>query len=672
MRSQTMGALGLMLLLGACTDDSLQVRDFGTPTGEATPGTDYNLERNVYFGDLHVHTRHSLDAYLFGAGVSPDESYRYAKGERLTNSFGVEMELREPLDFLAVTDHGIYMGVMAQWADPATEVGQLPGAKAFHNVNAPENNRHASAQERMGLFRDNLGLALNVRGGVFDIFEAWRTSHRARAIGSFDDAAHRAAWQDAITAAERHNDPGSFTTFIAYEWTASTPAPEGAAYHRNVIFSSSEAPARPFTTIDSHEPERLWQWMDALRVQGVDSLAIPHNTNASNGQAFRLKYSDGRAVDTEFADLRMRNEPLVEITQVKGTSETHPRLSPGDEWADFEVVNARQGNLDAYSQPHGSYVREALANGIALASEGRGNPFRMGFVGASDTHNGAPSFDESDYFGSMSIDGTPESRGAVPLSGERLDYIAGLPAATVDLAGLSDEDQGTYLAMRIAQFGASGLAAVWAEENTRDAVFAAFRRKETYGTSGNRIRVRFFGGFGLEELDLEADDLVARAYAGGVPMGGDLLATDASAPSFLVWAQRDAHGAPLQRMQVVKAWYDGSYHRQTNEKVYDVACSDGLTVDPATHRCPDNGATVNLDDCSVPADVGATELKALWKDPDFDPADGDAVYYVRVLENPTCRWSTWEALQAGVAPREGLPVTIQERAWSSPIWYVAP
>ena len=673
MRLRWMGLSGLLWILAGCSDDSVQLQGFGAEPTDSAPTPGYNAERNVYFGDLHVHTRYSMDAYLLGTEVSPDESYRYAKGETLTNSFGVEMALREPLDFYAVTDHGVFLGVIAEWADPTTGVGQLPGAAPFHNVNAlPENNRHWAAQERSVLFRENMGAFRAAPADALVRFNAWRTDNPAMALAAFDYDAHRDAWHDSVMAAERHNDPGNFTAFIAYEWTASTDRPESSAYHRNVIFESSRAPTRPFSLIDSNDPEKLWGWMDRLRAQGVDSLAIPHNTNQSNGQVFRLKYTDGRAVDTEFAAMRMRNEPLVEITQVKGTSETHPRLSPDDEWADFEILNTRKGKISQWSDPHGSYVREALANGIALEQEGRGNPFKMGFVAATDTHNGAPSFDESNYFGSAPTSGTPENRAAVPASGERLDYIAGLSPRAQEWAGLLDEEQGTYLGIRGAQFSASGMAAVWAEENTREAIFAAFRRKETYGTSGNRIRVRFFGGFDLAELDLDAADLTAQAYVRGVPMGGDLVAGDASPPQFLVWAQRDVHGAPLQRVQIVKAWYDAGYRKQTNERVYDVACSDDLAVDPETHRCPDNGATVDLSDCSIPEDVGATELKTVWVDPDFDPDDGDAAYYVRVLENPTCRWTTWQAVQEGFQPRPGIAATIQERAWSSPIWYGAP
>ncbi len=266
---------------------------------------------------------------------------------------------------------------------------------------------------------------------------------------------------------------------------------------------------------------------------------------------------------------------------------------------------------------------------------------------------------------------SPENRGAVPVSQERLDYIAGLPPAARARGTVVDDELGPYFGMRSAQFSASGLAAVWAEENTRDSIFQGMRRKETYATSGTRIRLRFFGGFDYDGLDPASPDLIGQAYAGGVPMGGDLVADSDTAPRFLVWAQRDKHSAPLQRLQVVKGWYDSGYRKETREQVYDVACSNGGTVDPEAHRCPDNGATVDLTDCSYNEDLGAGELAAVWRDPDFDPGT-DAVYYVRVLENPTCRWTTWDALRAGVEPRRGVPLMIQERAWSSPIWYYAP
>ncbi|MCE2559944.1 MAG: DUF3604 domain-containing protein [Acidobacteria bacterium] len=664
-------AVFLSLTVLACTDTSLSVDDYAEAPPPASQTEGYSEHRNVYFGDVHIHTRYSFDAYLLGTDTTPDESYRFAKGEAIENTFGDEMKLREPLDFFAVSDHGFFLGMVPQWADPTTRVGQLDGAEAFHGVNEGDNLHPYSVQMRSVLFRQSFGRQMRTDGGFLRQQRARMANHPQMQYASFDDQAHRSAWEDSILAAERHNDPGNFTTFIAYEWTSSTPAPESAAYHRNVIFAGSKAPARPFTRIDSHEPEQLWSWMDRLREQGVDSLAIPHNMNQSHGQVFRLKYSDGRAVDNAFAEQRMRNEPLVELTQVKGTSETHPKLSPDDEWADFEILNTRKGKITAHSDPSRSYARQALVSGLALEQEGRGNPFKIGFIGSSDTHNGAPSFDESNEFGSSPVSGTAENRGSVPVSRERLDYIAGLPPAEQAFGEVVDDALGPYFGMRRAQFSASGLAAVWAEENTRDAIFQGLRRKETYATSGTRIRLRFFGGFEYDDLDPASPDLVGQAYAGGVPMGGDLVAETAAAPRFLVWAQRDKLSAPLQRLQVVKGWYDSGYRKETREQVYDVACADGGVVDPDTHRCPDNGATVDLSDCSFSEDLGAGELAAVWEDPDFDPGT-DAVYYVRVLENPTCRWTTWDALRAGVQPRGGVAATIQERAWSSPIWYYAP
>ena len=444
-------------------------------------------------------------------------------------------------------------------------------------------------------------------------------------------------------AAQKHNDPGNFTTFIGYEWTSSFLPPDGGAYHRNVLFNSSKAPKRPFTRVDSQNPEDLWTWMDTMREKGLDSLAIPHNPNQSNGQAFRLAYYDGRPLDQAYAEQRMRNEPLVEITQIKGTSETHPRLSPNDEWAGFEILNTRKGKTNFYSSPPGSYVREALMNGMALEREDRGNPFKLGFIGSSDNHNSSGSYEEDNYFGTTPVTGAPETRASIPLNG-------------------------LYGGMRTAQFAASGLAGVWAEENTREAIFNALRRKETFGTSGNRIKLRFFGGFDLTSIDLSTEDLTKRAYGKGVPMGSDLMGRGTKAPSFIVWAQSDSYGAPLQRIQIIKGWYDHSYKKETREKIYDVACSDGLKVDPLTQRCPDNGAKVNLSNCSISNNKGATELKTVWTDPDFEPGV-EAFYYVRVLENPTCRWTTWDAIRTGNKIRPGVDTIIQERAWSSPIWY---
>ena len=637
-----------LLILSSCSNDHLTIEDHSIPEKDVSNERteDYNQYRNVYFGDTHIHTTFSFDAYLLGNMNTPDEAYRYAKGEGMKNSFGIDMKIREPLDFYAVTDHGFWMGVVDEWADTTTELSKHPLAKPYHNINSPENlnfDNFDTGIKRIALFRQYAGQFVQTRGGYWKLFKAWLANDVSLASAAFDYDAHREAWTEVAKAAQKHNDPGNFTTFIGYEWTSAFLQPDGGAYHRNVLFNSSKAPKRPFTRMDSQNPEDLWTWMDTMRDKGLDSLAILHNSNQSNGQAFRLAYFDGRPLDQAYAEQRMRNEPMVEITQIKGTSETHPRLSPNDEWAGFEILNTRKGKTNFYSSPPGSYVREALMNGMALEREDRGNPFKLGFIGSSDNHNSSGSYEEDKYFGTTPLTGAPETRASIPLDG-------------------------LYLDMRTAQFGASGLAGVWAEENTREAIFNALRRKETFGTSGNRIKLRFFGGFDLSNIDLSAEDLAKQAYGKGVPMGSDLMGQGTKAPSFIVWAQSDSYGAPLQRIQIIKGWYDHGYKKETREKIYDVACSDGLEVDPLTHRCPSNGAKVNLTNCSISNDKGASELKTVWTDPDFEPGV-EAFYYVRVLENPTCRWTTWDAIRTDNKIRPGVDITIQERAWSSPIWY---
>ncbi|MDG1012579.1 MAG: DUF3604 domain-containing protein, partial [Luminiphilus sp.] len=462
-------------------------------------------------------------------------------------------------------------------------------------------------------------------------------------------------------AADQYNQPGKFTTFAAYEYTSSTD--EMGNLHRNVIFQGTDRlPEVPFSRFHSQNPEGLWDWMDDLREQGVESLAIPHNSNGSNGAMFALADWAGDPMDDAYADQRMRNEPLVEITQVKGTSETHPLLSETDEWADFELMPFRVATtLDSIAP--GSYARDGLLRGMAMSESGITNPYKFGFVGASDTHTGAISDDEANFYSKVGLlDGTPEMRGSLPASFLMRTIIK---YNAPDF--LKEVDGKDYLTLStFATWGASGVAGVWAEENTREAIYDAFRRKETFATSGPRMKVRFFGGYDFDPAIIDDPEMAKNAYAQGVSMGSDLFAKGDSAPQFLVWAVSDAiGGVPLQRAQVIKGYVKDGEHA---EQVYDVACSDGLSVDPETHRCPDNGARVNLADCSITPDLGAAELKTIWQDPDFEPGQ-EAFYYVRVLENPTCRWSTWDAVKAGVEPRPDLPKTLQERVWSSPIWY---
>ena len=443
------------------------------------------------------------------------------------------------------------------------------------------------------------------------------------------------------------------TTFAGFEYSVGVDmdrdldTPDIATLHRNVIFKG-EAPDQVFSALDSIDSEDLWDWMDDLRVGGVEALAIPHNSNISSGLAFDLRRFSGAAMDAAYAEQRMRNEPLVEITQVKGTSETHPLLSPNDEWANFELYEVLIPS-HVKGQVEGSYVREALQNGLRL-QEGRGfNPFHFGFVGASDTHVGGGSFDERGYWSKLGRnDAHAEQRGSVPPDG----------AKSWEGVELDPRAQNWF-----AKWSASGLTGVWAEVNTREAIYAALRRKETFATSGTRIRVRFFAGLDFEDGLIESPNLISEAYRRGVSMGGDLTSNDVS-PAFVAWAMRDPRGAPLQRLQIIKGWTEAE---ETHESVYDIACSNGLEPDPEIHRCPENGARVDLSDCSILTDAGASELRTMWRDPDFDAAQ-HAFYYVRVLENPTCRWSTWDAIEAGTPPNPAMPAVLQERAWSSPIW----
>ena len=654
------------------SDSALEVVDFSvdsTKNSNSRPMP--NKDRNPYYGDLHVHTKYSFDAYVFGVTASPDDAYRYAKGEAVKHPLGYEMKLREPLDFYAVTDHGFYMGMIQAYADTSTDISQNDFAEPFHNLNRLDNLTVESAGERSNIFSSVLGATIIKPYPDWhpNLLKAYFSRNTQGALRSFDYDIHKSAWADVARSANEHNDPGNFTTFIGYEFTTSTDI-EGGNLHRNVIFESSKASIRPWTRIDSINPEDLWTWQDRLREKGVDTISMPHNSNGSNGQMFEMESFKGNALDVEYAEKRMRNEPLVEITQVKGTSETHPLLSPDDEWADFEIMDVRVGSRPpTYSKPSGSYVREAYLNGLTLEFTKQGNPYKFGLIGSTDTHVVASSLDESNYWSKVGLlDGDPENRGSVPLKEENVarleEYMRAFnqPISTVTL------EQGEYANTGFTQWGASGLAAAWAEENTRESLFAAFRRKETFATTGPRISVRFFGGYNLSSIDLNSESLVSEAYSKGVTMGADLLNNDDQIPEFIVWALRDMNSAPLQRIQIIKGWIDMNSGRP-KEKVFDVACSDGLEPDPITNRCPDNGARVNINDCSITSNVGSSELKTVWKDPEFK-VDDKAFYYVRVLENPTCRWSTWDAIKSGFKPREGLHETIQERAWSSPIWYI--
>lgn len=619
--------LACTALLGGCSDNTPtapetgQVAEAPAPfpaqAAEAEPArtAGFSSERNAYFGDLHVHTMYSFDAFIFGTTSSPDDAYEFARGGSITHPAGFEMQLQVPLDFYRVTDHAFYIGVLREMANPDSEISTHPIAAGMSDL--------GGAVERGAKFREILAFLGSEEGPEIN-----------------DPAIRKSAWDDIVAAANRHNDPGNFTAFIGYEYTAS--ASDRGNLHRNVIFRGDVGPELPFSRLDSSNPEDLWNWMDNNRAQGIESLAIPHNSNGSNGRMFMLTDNSGRPLDDAYANRRMRNEPLVEISQVKGTSDTHPALSPNDEWADFEIMPLRIAT-NLYSEPNGSYVRQAFLNGLKMQAEEGFNPYKFGVIGSSDTHNATYAGEEHDYWSKVGLrdaDGT--LRGSVPL-----------PEPTAEGEIYTDTYFDTW--------SAAGLAGVWAEENTRASIYDAFRRKETFGTSGTRMKVRFFGGYDLPGAD--DPDMLTQAYAAGVPMGGDLLAESDESPSFIAWIAKDPNSAPLDRLQIVKGWVEDG---ETREEVYDIACSEG-TVDTDTHRCLDNGARVDISDCSITEGVGAAELRAGWQDPGFDP-EQHAFYYVRGLENPTCRWSTWDAIRAGVDPHPDLQPTIQERVWSSPIW----
>ena len=573
--------------------------------------TAYPAKRNAYFGDLHVHTRLSVDAFAFGALGYPDDAYRYARGEPVKHISGRHIRIKTPLDFMAVTDHAEYLGVLNAMGDPTSPLFTLQLAKQLYS------------KEKSMLAR------------AVETFKASIFGNRALPELVEEDTL-RTLWSDTIAAAERHYKPGTFTTFIAFEWSAT---PDGANLHRNVIFQGGggTVPTRPLSAFDSIKPEDLWEYMEQARRDGADVIAIPHNSNLSDGRMFPLYQSEGQPIDRDYAETRMRNEPLVELLQIKGTSETHPLLSATDEWASFELLEELMGGSGRNGAVRGSYVRDAFKTGLQIDNEIGINPYQFGLIGSSDSHNASIPVEEDNYTGKIGTgDATPETR----------RYGGSITSQNI-------------------KYSAAGLAGVWAEENTRESIFAALKRKETFATSGPRIRIRMFAGWSFNDSIRGQPDMIQAAYANGVAMGGNLPTSGngTNIPRFLITAIRDPDSAPLQRLQVIKGWLaDG----ETHERVFDVACSDGL--EPANNRCPDNGATVDPDDCSHSPDKGDAELANVWLDPEFDAA-APAFYYARVIENPTCRWSTWDAIRMGWELPAEVPATIRERAWTSPIWY---
>jgi hypothetical protein len=604
-------------------------------------------DRKALFGETHLHTNLSFDAFIFGNRNGPDEAYEFAKGKAIQHPAGFEMKMRVPLDFQAVTDHAMYLGMVPAMFDESTQVSNHKVASGLRTAKTASERRAA-----FGAMMPYIGQ--QVEDDLLDM------------------SIVRSTWADIKQAANRHNDPGKFTAMIGYEYTSSQDTFENL--HRNVLFRG-DAPAEPYSRLISKNPENLWRWMDSIREQGMDSIAIPHNSNGSDGYMFDDVTYDGAPIDKKYSDMRMRNEPLVEISQVKGTSEVHPLQSPNDEFAAFEIMPYQIATW-YNSRVEGSYIRDAYKRGLQMQARGQGNPYKFGLISASDTHVSAGAFDEYDYWSKIGlVDANGRLRGSVRLSwtqrlGAQVFRVRNWWTQVNTIAGARTGNPpknpaSGFLQMQWSSWGASGLAGVWAEENTRGSIFDAMRRKETFGTSGPRMRVRLFAGYGLEADWLDDAQLVKKAYQRGVPMGADLKARKGQSPDFLVWATRDPGSAPLQRLQIVKGWVDSD--GQSQEKIYDVACAGGARVDAKTNRCPDNNARVDTKTCDYDADTGAEELKAYWQDPEANAGE-NAFYYVRGLENPTCRWSTWDAVRAGTLPNPSLAATIQERVWSSPIW----
>jgi len=569
----------------------------------------------AFFGELHVHTMNSPDAFMLNVRTTPDDAYRFARGEAIPHISGVTIQLRAPLDFVAITDHSEYMGILPRLFEPQGALAGLPIAARLADED-PERRQAAVLEVLMTLGDNNPMPAL------------------------VDQALRQSIWQEYVRSAERHYRPGEFSTLIGYEWTSSG-AMEEVNLHRNVIFRSSRVPAQPFSSFDSVEPRALWAWLDEQRALGIEGMAIAHNSNLSNGLMFPTDVAfGGEAIDADYAALRQRNEPLVEISQIKGSSETHPLLSPNDEWASFELLEDLLGGRGTLGKVQGSYVRDAWLSGLLLQTQQGYNPYRFGVIAASDSHNSGSQVEEDNYHGKIgSADGTPETRRG-----------------------------GSFINTHHIKYSSAGLAGVWATENTREALYDALARRETFGTSGPRISVRFFAGAGWPDDLLTRPDWVQQAYATGVTMGGELAQATGAGPEFLLWAAKDPGSAWLQRVQIVKGWVEDGATRET---VFDVGCADGLNPDPRTHRCPDNGAAVSLETCEYDRHKGDGQIAVRWRDPGFDP-EQPAFYYARVLENPTCRWSTWDSLRTGLPLPEEVPATLQERAWTSPIWYRPP
>ncbi len=622
------------------------VRTASEPVPNYSPFVDREYATQVFWGDTHVHTSWSPDANAGGnTQIDPDAAYRFAKGETVTGHNGQPVRLRRPLDFLVVADHSEYMGLfpMLEAGDPDLLANETGGRWA--GLIAEGKRAQVGSEFAMGLPSGK------------DLIKS--------------PAFQRSVWNRVIENAERHDAPGRFTAFVGYEWSS---MPRGANLHRIVLFADGAdktSQVVPFRSIDGIDPEALWRYLgDYERKTGGRALAIPHNSNLSAGRMFELVDMGGKPFSKAYATERARWEPLVEATQIKGDSETAPHLSPDDEFAGYGTWDSEAGMTPA---PHedwmyeGEYVRAGLARGLAVEKKIGVNPFAFGLIGSTDSHTGLATADDQDFWGKFGSNEPSASRAAESWAKNFLPPAGSEAHRQFQAAGFADRERPTQsMTWRLV---ASGLAAVWARENTRAALFDAMLRRETYATTGPRMVVRFFGGWNFEAGDVDAPDLPAVGYGKGVPMGGVLSARSANtAPSFLVSALRDPEGANLDRVQVIKQWIDDEGVRR--ERIFDVALAGNRKLDAVGRGRAPVGNTVDLATATYANTIGASLLSAFWRDPDFDPKRS-AVYYVRVLEIPTPHWTTYDAVRFGTKLPEEYPGTTQERAYTSPIWYVA-
>ncbi|MBL8201620.1 MAG: DUF3604 domain-containing protein [Chromatiales bacterium] len=588
-----------------------------------SPYAGRNFPTRVLWGDTHLHTSISVDAGTMNR-VGQEDAFRFARGEEVTSTGGLRAKLSRPLDFLVIADHAEMYGLMPQLLSGDPEVlSTEAGKKWFGELTSGDNDR---------IFKTAMEIVASLSGDVPPI-------NNKKAV--------RNAWQAYTTLADRYNEPGRFTALIGFEWTAIG----GDNLHRNVVFRGDASVANrtlPYSQYDSKNPENLWKHLAAFEKEtGAEVLAIPHNGNLSNGRMFTVETFDGKPLTKELATLRARFEPLIEATQIKGDGESHPFLSPNDEFAGYETwdrSNLTGTQLKKPEMLQWEYARSALKTGLQLERRLGVNPYKFGMVGSTDSHTSLTAVEEDNFFGKHS--------GVEPGPHRWEHVVIQAPDPKLSVMGW--------------QQAASGYAAVWATENTREAVFDAMKRKETYATTGSRMTVRFFGGWDFAAQDTMTRQPASIGYAKGVPMGGDLRKAPAGKrPSFLLAAMKDPYSGNLDRIQVVKGWMDKA--GKTQEKVYDVAWSDDRKPG-ADGKLPPVGNTVDVASATWTNSIGSPELIAVWQDPDFDAGES-AFYYARVIEIPTPRWTAYEAKRYGITMPPEVPMTTQERAYTSPIWY---